>query len=264
MATMCTNDGLDLQSPQNKPLPPPQSPPSPPSSESTYSEDNTTKSITRNSSLRMTSRMPRAPIPPFSPSKASAATSSVPAVIPDIGDIERKQQAVEKLLDEGKVEEGSVLAREATRDLQVYQQWCLAEKVRRLKIGIAIQEDAIKLFRGRGTPQDNFIHFDELFSRAVDCEMTVDMEAHDLLLPGPQFERPTKKLRVTAQVLEAAYKDCIKGTEAAQLHRYARYYHAFCFPACLDHLVFSPAEFEGLGLRLLELEVESGEADEEE
>ncbi|KAK6502057.1 hypothetical protein TWF481_009870 [Arthrobotrys musiformis] len=214
---------------QDKPLPPPPS--------STNFEDKATRPSPKESSSRMTSRMPH------------------------IRDIERRQQAAEKLLDQGKVKEGTALAQEVARDLQVYQQWCLAEKVRRLKVGIAIQEQAIRLFRGRGTPQDTLVPFDELFDRAVDREMKVDREAHDLLLPGPQFERLAKKIRVTAQVLEAVYQDRIKGTAAAQVDRYARYYHAFCFPVCLNHRVFSSGEFKELGLRFHKLEAEEGEGD---
>ncbi|KAK6358762.1 hypothetical protein TWF730_008081 [Orbilia blumenaviensis] len=243
---------------QNKSLPPPPSSPSP-----THSDDSITQSALNQSSSRMAFKSPRAKTsaaPPASPTPSSAFTASD---IPDIRDIERKQQAVQRLLDQGKVKEGSVLAKEVARDLQVYQQWCLAEKVRRLKVGIAIQEEAIKLFRGRGFSQETLAHLDELFDRAVDREMRVDREAHDLLLPGPQTERLTKKMRVTAQVLEAVYQDCIKGGGAAQVQQYARYYHAFCFPACLNHKVFSPAEFKQLGLRFHQEEVE-GEGDKEE
>ncbi|EGX48251.1 hypothetical protein AOL_s00080g376 [Orbilia oligospora ATCC 24927] len=209
----------------------------------------------------MTSRTLRAPVLPPSTTAATIEVGSLD-VIPDIKDIERKQQAAEELLDQGKITEGSALTQEVARDLQGYQQWCLAEKVRRLKAGIAIQEEAIRLFRGRGTPQNTFVSFDELFSRAVDGDMKVDGEAHDLQLAGPQFERLAKKIRVTAQVLEAVYQDYIKDAAAAQKDQYARYYHAFCFPVCLNHRVFSPAEFRELGLRFQLGEAEEGEANE--
>ncbi|KAF3312393.1 hypothetical protein TWF173_007194 [Orbilia oligospora] len=209
----------------------------------------------------MTSRTLRAPVLPPSTTAATIEVGSLD-VIPDIKDIERKQQAAEELLDQGKITEGSALAQEVARDLQGCQQWCLAEKFRRLKAGIAVQEEAIRLFRGRGTPQNTFVPFDKLFSRAVDGDMKVDEEAHDLQLAGPQFEKLAKKIRVTAQVLEAVYQDCIKDAAAAQKDQYARYYHAFCFPVCLNHRVFSPAEFRELGLRFQLGEAEEGEANE--
>ncbi|TGJ75210.1 hypothetical protein EYR41_002150 [Orbilia oligospora] len=170
----------------------------------------------------MTSRKPRAPVLPLS-ATATAAEAGALNVIPDIRDIERKQQAAEELLDQGKVTEGSALAQEVALDLQVY----------------------------RGTLQNTFVPFDELFSRAVDGGTKVDGEAHDLQLAGPQFERLAKKIRVTAQVLEAVYQDCIKNAAAAQKDQYARYYHAFCFPVS--------TEFRELGLRF-----QLGEAEEEE
>ncbi|KAF3141830.1 hypothetical protein TWF594_005888 [Orbilia oligospora] len=209
----------------------------------------------------MTSRKPHALVLPLSDTATAAEAGALDA-IPDIRDIGRKQQAAEELLDQGKVTEGSALAQEVALDLQVYQQCCLAEKVQRLKAGIAIQEEAIRLFRGRGTLQNTFVPFDELFSRAIDGGTKVDGEAHDLQLAGPQFERLAKKIRVTAQVLEAVYQDCIKDAAAAQKDQYARYYHAFCFPVYLNHQVFSPAEFRELGLRFQLGEAEEGETNE--
>ncbi|KAK6519265.1 hypothetical protein TWF281_003101 [Arthrobotrys megalospora] len=232
---------------KTKPLPLPP-PPSTPSPESVISEDTIPQFISQKSRARMTSKIPRGAAPAGSSSQAAGADAP-DVYIPDITEIERKQQFAMQLVEQGKIREATDLGEEVARDLQVYQQWCLAEKVRRLKVGVAIQEEAIRLFRGRESSLETLVPFDELFERAVDREMRVDREAHDLLLPGPQFERLVKKLRVTAQVLEAVYQDCIKGAAAAQVQQYARYYHAFCFPVCLNHKVFSPSEFKELGLR---------------
>ncbi|KAK6519768.1 hypothetical protein TWF506_000066 [Arthrobotrys conoides] len=234
---------------QAKPLPPPlpSSSSSSASSNSLPSKDNTTQPIPNWSSSKMTSRIPRALIPP-SPPTASAAESSSLGVIPDIRVIEKKQQAVEELLDQGKVTESSVLVQEVARDLQAYREAMVLGRE-----GPAPQSRDSHPRRGYqvvqgGTPQNTFVPFDELFSRAVDDEMKVDGEVDDLQLAGPQFQRLAKKLRVTAQVLEAVYKDSFEGAAAAQKDQYARYYHAFCSPACLNHRVFSPTEFKELGL----------------
>ncbi|KAJ6262653.1 hypothetical protein Dda_3465 [Drechslerella dactyloides] len=185
---------------------------------------------------------------------SEAETESIPDDdgTPDPEIMAHKQEAVEKLLDRGKLWEAIALHEDVGEEIFEYRQLVIAEKVRRLKIAIPIQKRATELFNNGPPIHDTLPEYDELYERAIDHEMVAEEIDHDLLLPESQFGRLTRTMRAVAKLLETAFIDSLDEVEETLAKDCVRYYAAFSFPACLKHRVFSNPEIYSFNLRVLE------------
>ncbi|EPS41626.1 hypothetical protein H072_4472 [Dactylellina haptotyla CBS 200.50] len=179
-----------------------------------------------------------------------ADTTSLEIPFLDYNEIYRKQVTIQKLIERNKLRESEALKDEVDMDIQAHGQMLFAEKNRRLKIAIIIQEDATGLFRCGVPNSETLSKFGGVFARAINYETRLDGVGWDLLLPKPRLEKLIKKIRASARVLEAVYIECTQSLDRNQAEECARYYDAFSYPACLKHPVFSIEEVERFGLRI--------------
>ncbi|KAF3928087.1 hypothetical protein AA313_de0202896 [Arthrobotrys entomopaga] len=176
-----------------------------------------------------------------------AAALKVPFL--DYDAIRQKQDSLEKLLKVGKLEEAITLKEEVDMDIQAHRQMVFAEKNRRIKVAILIQEDAIRLLKKGAPTTKSLTVYGTLFARAINREIMVNGVGLDLLLPESQFERLAKKLRVTSQLLEAVFLESTSNISQTHVAEMGKYFEEFRYPTCLNHGVFSQDDIPKLGFR---------------